>query len=736
MIDGALRRALHIAFVVWIAAFVGFLGTTITTYHEPLRVLGFWAYGAPTVATAAYCLSRRVTRVDIAVLIAVAGSLVVAWLSTDPTASFESAGLGVAYASTVIVAGRVVAPRTRSLVAIGVTLPVTVWLLILVATWIVDRIEWVTLGGGVPPLALQSAHMWLGTDLVAALLLIAIPFYGWISWKALRNVLIASTALAAIAIVPITDARTAWIATVLGGAVLLWLTPSVRHRIWPAHRLPLLAASGVLVMAGVVVIGSGVLGTISGRTHIWTMAVTTFADNPFSGTGQGTFSWARLAAAPPLLEPYPVFQAHNFVLHTLAEGGAILLVVLVMACAVGVATMLPSLLSLRATTRVAVSVLAAVGLLMLFDDPLQLPALAALVLVLSGWVIADASARRPGPRYRGSVRIVAAAALIAAGLVTVPATISASAARTAAAAARTAAVDGDWESADVAFARAAERWPTRAAYQLGLGLSSAHLGDADAAKAHYGSAARLAPGDPRARGALASLTNGDDEAIGLLRDAAQMTSRDPQYRYRLALELREAGRHDETATELARAVMIDPQVLAVIANEWPDGTLDAVTDAMPSLLAQEARLLDVDPASVAAQVDVILGRIEEANPPALVALGASRLRDHQLAGEQMDIALRHEAHAARTYDVGTVIAEARCDEAEAHRLGQLRLITAGGFTSLYGIGDEIRESRDHIYREMGLGDYQPPGVERPNVSPYSWPRAFVAGIGCVKTDPS
>jgi tetratricopeptide (TPR) repeat protein len=719
------------AVTLWVAAFVGFLGTTVTTHHEPMRMAAFWLYGLPVVIAALYGLLRRPSALDLPVIGAVVVYTLVAWVSTDRIASMETVPLVVAYVSVLLVAARVTSPAWRSAIATGVTLPAAIWLLSFALVWVADLAEWIALGGGVPPHIARSAHMWLGTDLVAVLLLLSVPFYPWIRWRALRRVLIAATLIAAVAVVPMSDARTTWIAALVAGIVVVALSRDFRERFWPRHGRAVIAG-GLLLAAGLAAaVLTGSLGTLSGRANIWETALATFRSSPIVGTGPGTFSWTRLAEAPPLLEPYPVFHAHDVVLQTLADGGIVLLVGLGVAVIGWLVVVAPATQRLEWRSRVGLGVLAGFVLVTLLEEPAQLPALAAMAMTLAGWTAADATRASTNPwhwpwRWSPAVLPIAFASAALMGL---PSALAASQARTAAAEARAAAVAEDWVAAYASFERANERWPDRAAYELGLGLAAAQVGSLAEAKVHYESARRLSPGDPRAPGALAALSGDLQEQARLLDNAAMRAFRDPQYSYRLAAVLWELGREQDAAHAAARAAMVDPQVLVTLSSET-GVPLDRVIAALPGVLESEAELAAVDADSVLAQAEMVGGRSVE-EPPALAALSAARDGDLERARRAVQEALATERLERRTYDVGIAVAEARCDEAEAERLRRLSEIVPGGFTSLYRIGADIRESRDHVYREMGLGDYQPPGTDGPSASPYDWPRALVAGIGCV-----
>lgn len=730
--DGLLRRAARAAIVLWVGGFVGFLGTSVTTYHEPLRVLAFWAYAAPVAVAAVLCVLRRPMWIDAPVVLACVLVTVAAVLGVDHAAGLEAAGLAATYAATFLVACRLASSTWRSAVAVGVCLSTTIWLTVLAAVWLADRVEWMALGGGFPPPHIaRSAHMWLGTDLVAVLLLVSVPFYPWIGRLALRRTLLAVTAAAAVVVVPLSDARTAWVAAIVAAAFFFLTSerPGALRWAW-THRAATGAGMLAILAVATAVVGSGAVGTLSGRTHIWQTAVSTFLIDPLSGTGPGTFAWMRLVGIEPGLEPYPIFHAHNLVLQTLAEGGVLLLVGLGVAIGAWLARVVPVLADLDGRSRLGAAVLVGVALIVMFEDPAQLPALAVLPLVLAGWTLADAGAARPPAAPRRHLSGLAGAAFGAVLLGSLPFVAAASEARTAAAAAREAAVDGRWTEARAGFVEALARWPDRAPYALGAGLAAAHLGRIEDARAFYERAASSSPGDPRPLGALAALADDPERAVPLLRRAAEVMARDSQYRYRLAGALLALGRDGEAARELARAAMLDPQVLAVL-DGGRAALLEQVLRDLPAVVRDEAERADIDPADVLAQAALMATDGVTIEQPLVSALAAVRAGDEALAAVRIGEAIAQQRLEQRTYTAAVAVAQSRCDREEAERLRGLAEIAPGGFTSLYRIGGEVRESRDHVYREMGLGDYQPPGADRPPVTPREWPRAFVDGIGCV-----
>ncbi len=727
--------AVTAAAAAWSFAFVGFFGTYITTFSEPLRLASGLVFALPVLVMGVAGLWRRPSVLGLALTLSVLAYLVVSLLGTDRTASLETVFLVASYAA-LFGASREWSPATREAIAIGVAAASTLWLLIHAAVWIGGEVAWLTTAGGMPPMAARSGGLWLSAKLLPVLLLLAAPYFALITRRALRNVLIGSAVGSGAVVLALSGARTAWAA--IAAAVLLYavLMYARSRRVAPVAWIGLGIGSAIAV-AGVLAAGlGGMLGTLSGRTLIWETAIATIAEQPWVGTGPGTFSWARLAAAPDYLDRYAVYHAHNVVLQTLADGG----VVLMAALAVAIVAYLVSLWNARqAVTAHGVLALASVigfGLNLALDEITQIPAMTAMAVVSAAWALP----RQPGVERAsatGLARWVAPAAISLAVIIAMPHVLAASDARNAASAGRAAAIDGRWTDSARAYGEAIEAWPARAHYHLGLGLALAHLGDADGAEASYRRATELAPGDPRGWGGAAEFAPTTEERIALLDKATRLASSDPQFGYRLSMELLRAGRPDDASIAMARAVVLEPQLVGALAEG--DGShlpeLQSVLDAIPVVLPT----MGITPAATA-DLWNHLAVLPEAEAPttnaAFIALTHLRSGDTAAAEAALGEARRMAPFDRTTYLVGTAIAQARCDRSEQERNRVLLSILPGGIGALYAIDVPVGDYRDHIYREMGLGDYQPPGSDGLPVRPAEWPSGLVPADSSPCGEPS
>ena len=99
----------------------------------------------------------------------------------------------------------------------------------------------------------------------------------------------------------------------------------------------------------------------------------------------------------------------------------------------------------------------------------------------------------------------------------------------------------------------------------------------------------LNPGEPRAAGGLAALTDDPQQRIQLLRQAAANTYGDPQYAYRLGLAEAAAGDRGAAAMAFAHAVALSPQLFGLLPYDETGVTRQDVADALDQVLAGEHR---------------------------------------------------------------------------------------------------------------------------------------------------
>jgi tetratricopeptide (TPR) repeat protein/O-antigen ligase len=716
-------RLATIVIAIWTFGFVGFFGTNITTFHEEVRVVTFVLYGLPVAATALGAMYLRPMAVDaqLVALLVVYGC--VAMLSVDQTASLETWFLVTLYACVLAIACRLRSRRLRNAVAIGVATAVAVWLVRTAMVWIASAAEWVSLGGGMPPLQAASGHLWLSTDAIPVVLILGVPFLSWITYRPGQNILLGTMLMASVVILPLSGARTAWVALAVAGFLLVttsydWSGTRAWHR---AGAVTLVAGVGV---AGVLLIATGALGTISGRTTIWETAIATIRSDLLTGTGPGTFSWVRLAFADPYTNRYGVYHAHDLVLQTLADGGVLLL-----SAGLGVLAILAwhlrGVFGAARPHRLAAAGLVGFALILMFDELTQLPALTAIALVLVGWLFGDVARTAASARRRWPPRWLAPLSFAAILVIAGPSVIAGSQARASAERGRAAAIAGDWVSARTAFEAAVDAWPSRSLYELSLGLVAASSGDARQAELHYERASHLSPGDPRPWGALAMYASGTDR-IRLLEEASRLASSDPQYSYRLALAFDEGGNSAEAARALARAVTLDPQLLGTL-SEGSDLhlTAGAVVAWIDDVYQDYGGRAPVSRDVIDDHVALVEESLEGDASPIFVALSELRSGDIRESERWADVAIGDHPYDPRSYSVAAAIARFACDPGEVARAEKLQSLLQRSFGRLYVSQAPLGNYPDHIYRELGLGDYQPPSVPRLPVRQEDWPAGLL-----------
>ncbi|HEX9609912.1 MAG TPA: O-antigen ligase family protein [Candidatus Limnocylindria bacterium] len=713
------------AAALWALGFIGFFGTYITTFDPTLRLVAALVYGVPAVAGAIVALAIRPHPLDIPVLAVIAAYALVSALSVDSTASLETLALATAYGSLFLLLLRVGRGPLRQGLVIGAAFAASAWLAFTAIAWLQDAVTWVALDGSIPPLAARSGGLWLSTDAIAALALLAAPLYLQIERASTRNVLAAVAALGAIIVIPLSGGRVEWVA-ILVAASVYYLTSG--RRSWSRLRRPILIALGVAAVAGIGLFMTGWLGTLSGRTFIWQTALAVIARHPLDGAGPGTFSWVRLAESPELLNRYPVYHAHNLVLQVLADGGVLLLAAIAALSVVYVRHVARGTVPMTPAHRAGIGSLAGFAAILMMDELTQVPALTALAIGSATFIAHDRSFR-PASMRAPILRAIPALGCLLLVLVALPAVLNAHQARVAAAVGRERAVAGDWEGAERDFTAAAAAWPMRASYELALGLADAQLGREEDARAHYERANALSPGDPRALGALGVLGTTHAERADALGRASRLGSLDSQYGYRLALELLSTGDRGLATEELGRAALLDPQLL--VASDIVGLRLDVeeVAAAVRRALDVEGPLAVVDPTTSEAAIEVALARVPvKDDTMAAIALA----RSGQLSGARAMLAeiLRAEPRDRAARIAARETSGLACDPAAEARHDRLLGLLPGGYTALYLAGPGVRETRDHVYREMGLGDYQPPQAQPLPVYGYEWPAGYLPPTRC------
>jgi hypothetical protein len=294
-------------------------------------------------------------------------------------------------------------------------------------------------------------------------------------------------------------------------------------------------------------------------------------------------------------------------------------------------------------------------------------------------------------------------------------------ARLNAADARNAAVAGDWRGAAQRFGAAIELHPESGGYWLGLAKARAELGEVAAAEAAYAAARAASPGDARAYGGLAALTPSDAERISLLQQAADRTSGDPQYAYRLGIALAASGDRDAAAVAWGRAADLRSSGVGDFAFDAYDIDPKAVmAAAITHTYAAPRPDVNIDPA---ARWDAQLLQNELPSDAGLAwrAVDAARHGDLDLAVKLAASArLDRSVHA---YEAIAAVAAFECNDTARDEAIQSAIAT-GSISRNPSRGD-IAIRPEYLYREATIGPMQPPGVPAPP-PPSQWPWSVIS----------
>lgn len=697
---------------------VAFFGTGLPAFDPGVRLAAQILFVVPLAIWAVLRLRGPRELLDWAILGGLALALAVALLSLDQTGSMEALGLSIAFALLFWAMRDLATYRpARAGIASGVTIAITLWLLIAAFAWISQKIEWIQLGGGLPNLESGPIPGWSSANTFPVLVLLGVPFLYAMPGGLAKRALISLYAGASLVVIPFSVGRAAYLGMAValvtfellrGAPLLRGIYPGLRRRrLVPAAALAVLALLGGLVASGGH-IGDLVASTMTSRWRLWEQAASIFAERPIAGGGTSTFHWLRLEHTPDYTDRSTVYLAHNVVVQTAADGGLLLLAALAIVVGTFGYAIWRRRSNLDRFQRLTLAVLIGFTATSLLDDMSLFNAVTAMVVTLAAWAVgpARATSRRTDPLLPIAVGLLA--------VVTLPAVMGVGLARAEAANARRAAVQGNWSTAAAGFEAAGEQHAVDGGYRLGLGLALAQLGDEAGARAAYREAMELAAGDPRPYGALAALSENADERARLLDLAARRTIHDPQYAYRLGITLLELDRQHDAVHAMALAVAIEPRLFGVL----PSGVdRSAVADALPALLAQFQPQADIIGPAAAQDVDLARSKLSTDAPPAWRAVAARRAGDTGVTEELAHRAIELGPYDPRAYQAAAYSA---CDPESRERALMLAARLGGDARP----PSEVREAWDDAYREQGLGDYQPPqALQLPELA--AWPIPLV-----------
>ena len=302
------------------------IGTEAGRLLTALRAVG-GLIGAALIVSYVVRAPRDHDHVDILVLAGLLLFLVTCITSSIPRLSFEAATTALAYAGAFfVVRGAVTDSRGRDLAVVvlgGLGSLLGVMFLI---NWGAVWIEWISIVGAVPPLdsALPSApYAGIHVAILAGLLLPATVLLARRPW--LWPVGMVGTA-SLLAVMVMSGSRSAWLGLLLGGIALAVMGAG---RMVVRLRKPVLAAGGVVAVAGLGVLGPQLAAriatgsTVELRLAMWGESIERWLQAPVFGYGPGTF-----AAQFNFTDYYNRFEPwhthpHNTVVQILVESGLV-----------------------------------------------------------------------------------------------------------------------------------------------------------------------------------------------------------------------------------------------------------------------------------------------------------------------------------------------------------------------------------------------------------------------------
>ena len=713
-----------LGFELWLFVLVALAGTTLLGTQPVLRLAAVAVFAIPVLAWAVARVRGRLELLDVAILAGIGAHLAVSLASLDRAGSLEASGIVVVYAATYWLARYVGAdPELRRIAAIAVVIALTAWLVLIGVTWVAEKVVDVQAFGWPPRLDAYQAYVWGSINTPPVLLLLVTPFVAWLPDVRLRRIFLGVLAVAAVIVVPFSVGRAAWLGiavAVLSLAAMSRLPAWVRARgIW-IWAMVAVGFAGALAVWLLVTRLDGLVAALDSRVRLWQQAGGLFATDPLTGSGPGTFSWARLSHIPDFTDRVGASAAHNVPIQALAEGGLLLGAALAFIVAAWGWQVTRSRRILDGPRRVAVAALIGFAAFSLLDDFSFLPAVTVVVLVLAAWSLPPRVPVDVDLSASGWPGLLVPVVLVVGAVITAPAAASLGLMRIGLADARVAAVDGDWGAALLGFRAAASAQPSNALHWMSVGLAEHHVGRQDAAIEAYRVAEHVSPGDPRPWGALAALSDGS-EAIDLLREAARR-SNDPQYAYRLASALSAEGQDVEATQFLAIASVIQPTLYATVLEPMRS----SVRSELMAAIAHVGSIEERDPREVAWNAALAAGEMEPDAPIQWRVAGLVRDGDATGAGALLEEAELREPRSVRTWQAAATVAGLTCDRAA--RQEAVANIDRLGRESI-GADHRVAERRPGVYGEPDLGDYQPLS-EASLPSPPEWPFGLIEVPDC------
>lgn len=706
---------------LWVILFVGAAGTMLASSAQ-VRPIVHLVWVLPVLIWAMRARPALPATVAWAIAGVLAAYGITSLASRVPWMSLETAGFAAAVAALFVVAASM-SGATRTYVARGVVTAVTAWLAVLVVAWSAEALTWVLEAGWPPPAEPTRSFVWLVGNSIPVLVLLTLPAIRWLGSDPLDRWLARILVVVAVPAVMLSGGVIG-IAGVLVAIGVYLVLPVIRTR----RRLLVAAgaAAAVTVAIATVLAMGGDLplpSTAEARLAVWEQGARMLEGDPLTGTGPGTTALVRREFVEPHAAAVLTDHLHSVPVQAAAEGGLLLLAALAVAAVTWASSFRRARGAQPDRGRLLIACLAGVGVTFLADSFFDIPVVVALLVIVAAWSITgEGTAPRTGGTSLRALRL----GIAGLALLSVIPVVSADGARLVAASGRAEARAGDWPTALERFELAVVWNPANPLYRLSAGEAAEQLGLTQLAHERFREATAMAPGDGRAWGALAGVTSDPERRIALLITAAARADGDPQFALRLARELEADGRLEEATRAYAEAVALQPDLMALLPETDGDRVSRAAVAAqLPETLAAltEAARLDAD--AIRWDLQLLIGELDADAPAAWQAVADARDGDLAAADAQLAEARAASPTDARTWQAAAFVAGVRCSAEEAARALRLESLLLGSHELQ---SDERLRRWERMYREPGLGDFQPEGVAPADER---WPSPLVpAGASC------
>jgi O-antigen ligase len=548
--------------------------------------------------------------------------------------------------------------------ALVVTVPVLALSLHAVAILAWRRVAWLMAGGpGLPPVRLDHEGTVFGALAVPAFAVMgALPVALLIPQRRLRGAMLIGLAAVGVPLTLLSGSRSAWLAAVVAGLVLV--APAAMRRLRPswsalvARSRRLTPRDVGLALAGLAVLALAVafiaprltdVRSLVYRGYLWRDTLAAWSADPAFGIGPGSMPLARQAAAPP--ESFPVRQphSHDIPLGILGDAG---LVGLAAALALFVTFVVVAgpwrTRSLGGSAAFAVLMGFAAG--MLFEDLTFLPAFNLLVILLAAMALLGAGAVRWQPIARAArlpATVVAGVAAVALVAVMAVADAGAIAYRIG----TDAASEDHWSEAHAAFRHASNVDPWNPAGPKALAVAADRLGLIGEARAAAEEAVRLSPGDGPSWINLALLCREQrDRACARHATERAVDAATPQGRELVNAAIVYEWLGDSSAADRAYRLSMLTTYLTGLTKPWPRPI--TVSDEQASELSadmEERNLL------IARRLTGEPVRVDDYDGAMARALAAAMIGDQATAEEEVRRGLRRDPSSTPMWEVAALL---------------------------------------------------------------------------------